>query len=124
MVGCGQFAVELVSETDDVEETQSKMQEYVDNGLRLGWLINPRTRQVEIYRPNQAVEVLQSPTTLSGEDVLPGFILDCPFGSNLKSIRLPLNKEQMQIAEIIEYHDTRIRADREDTSQLATLTTA
>ncbi|MBD1881269.1 MULTISPECIES: Uma2 family endonuclease [unclassified Coleofasciculus] len=73
---CPDFAVELVSETDDVEETRSKMQEYVNNGLRLGWLINPRTRQVEIYRPNQAVEVLQSPTTLSGEDVLPGFVLD------------------------------------------------
>ena len=73
---CPDFAVELVSETDDLEETQSKMQEYVDNGLRLGWLINPRTRQVEIYRPNQAIEVLQSPATLSGEEVLPGFILD------------------------------------------------
>ncbi len=83
---CPDFAVELVSETDseavaslrasEVEETRSKMQDYVDNGLRLGWLINPRTRQVEIYRPNQAVEVLQSPATLSGEDVLPGFLLD------------------------------------------------
>jgi Uma2 family endonuclease len=73
---CPDFAVELVSETDDVEETRSKMQEYINNGLRLGWLINPRTRQVEIYRPNQAVEVLQSPATLSGEDVLPGFVLD------------------------------------------------
>jgi Uma2 family endonuclease len=83
---CPDFAVELVSETDseavaslrasEVEETRSKMQEYVDNGLRLGWLINPRTRQVEIYRSNQAVEVLQSPATLSGEDVLPGFLLD------------------------------------------------
>jgi Uma2 family endonuclease len=73
---CPDFAVELVSETDDVEETRSKMQEYINNGLRLGWLINPRTRQVEIYRLNQAVEVLQSPATLSGEEVLPGFVLD------------------------------------------------
>src|SRR4028118_1072330 len=83
---CPDFAVELVSETDseavaslrasEVEETRSKMQEYVDNGLRLGWLINPRTRQVEIYRLNQVVEVLQSPATLSGEEVLPGFVLD------------------------------------------------
>ncbi len=73
---CPDFAVELVSETDDVEETRKKMQEYINNGLRLGWLINPRTRQVEIYRLNQAVEVLQSPATLSGEDVLPGFVLD------------------------------------------------
>ncbi len=73
---CPDFAVELVSETDDVEETRAKMQEYVDNGLRLGWLINPRTRQVEIYRLNQVVEVLQSPATLSGEEVLPRFVLD------------------------------------------------
>jgi Uma2 family endonuclease len=73
---CPDFAIELVSETDDVEETRAKMQEYVNNGLRLGWLINPRTQQVEIYRQNQAVEVLESPTTLSGEDVLPGFVLD------------------------------------------------
>ncbi len=73
---CPDFAVELVSETDDVEETRLKMQEYVDNGLRLGWLINPELKQVEIYRPNQAVEVLQSPATLSGEEVLPGFVLD------------------------------------------------
>ncbi len=73
---CPDFAVELVSETDDVEETRAKMQEYVNNGLRLGWLINPKTRQVEIYRPNQEVEVLQSPARLSGEGILPGFILD------------------------------------------------
>jgi Uma2 family endonuclease len=73
---CPDFAVELVSETDDLEDAQEKMQEYLENGLSLGWLINPRTQQVEIYRPNQAVEVLQSPATLSGEDVLPGFILD------------------------------------------------
>jgi Uma2 family endonuclease len=73
---CPDFAVELVSETDDLEDTQEKMQEYLENGLSLGWLINPRTQQVEIYRPNQAVEVLQSPATLSGEDVLPEFVLD------------------------------------------------
>jgi len=73
---CPDFAVELVSETDDVEETRKKMQEYVDNGLRLGWLINPKTRQVEIYRSHREVEVLQSPTTLLGEDVLPGFVLN------------------------------------------------
>ncbi|NES95166.1 MAG: Uma2 family endonuclease [Desertifilum sp. SIO1I2] len=73
---CPDFAVELVSETDNLEDTQKKMREYLENGLRLGWLINPKTRQVEIYRPNQAVEVLDSPTTLSGEDVLPGFVLN------------------------------------------------
>ncbi len=73
---CPDFAVELVSESDDVEDTRSKMQEYLANGLQLGWLINPQDQQVEIYRPNQTPEILQSPTSLSGEDVLPGFILN------------------------------------------------
>ena len=73
---CPDFAIELVSESDDLADTQAKMREYMQNGLRLGWLINPQLKQVEIYRPNQDVEVLNSPTSLSGEDVLPGFILD------------------------------------------------
>ncbi|MBK1989310.1 Uma2 family endonuclease [Sphaerospermopsis aphanizomenoides BCCUSP55] len=73
---CPDFVIELVSESDDLEDTQAKMREYINNGLRLGWLINPKDKQVEIYRQNQEVEVLQSPTSLSGEDVLPGFILD------------------------------------------------
>jgi Uma2 family endonuclease len=73
---CPDFVIELLSESDDLEDTQAKMREYIDNGLLLGWLINPKDKQVEIYRPNQATEVLQSPTNLSGEDVLPGFILD------------------------------------------------
>ncbi len=73
---CPDFAIELVSATDDVEDIQKKMQEYIENGLRLGWLIKPKTRTVEIYRQNQAVEVLQAPKTVSGEEVLPGFSLD------------------------------------------------
>jgi Uma2 family endonuclease len=68
--------IELVSESDDLADTQAKMREYMANGLRLGWLINPKNKQVEIYRPNQEIEVLQSPANLSGENVLPGFILD------------------------------------------------
>ena len=52
------------------------MQEYRENGVRLGWLINPQNQQVEIYRQERDVEVLVSPVTLSGEDVLPGFVLD------------------------------------------------
>ena len=52
------------------------MQEYIANGARLGWLIDPKTRRVEIYRPNQDVELLENPLALSGEDVLPGFVLD------------------------------------------------
>ncbi len=73
---CPDFAVELVSESDDIEDTQAKMREYIENGLRLGWLIHPQEKQVEIYRPQVAVEVLNSPKSLSGEDVLPGFVLN------------------------------------------------
>lgn len=73
---CPDFAVELVSESDEMKETQEKMQEYIANGLRLGWLIHPKVQQVEISRPNQEVEILQSPSTLQGEDVLLGFVLD------------------------------------------------
>lgn len=69
------FVVELRSRTDTLEDVQQKMQEYLTNGVRLGWLLNPQDQQVEIYRPGKAVEVLIAPTTLSGEEVLPGFVL-------------------------------------------------
>lgn len=70
------FVVELMSANDSLEKTQAKMREYRDNGVRLGWLIDPKDRRVEIYRLGQDVEVLQSQTELSGEDVLPGFVLN------------------------------------------------
>ena len=70
------FAVELRSKTDVLKTVQTKMLEYMDNGVRLGWLIDPKNRRLEIYRPGQEVEVLESPTSVSGEDVLPGFILN------------------------------------------------
>jgi Uma2 family endonuclease len=73
---CPDFAVELVSESDRLANTREKMQEYLENGLRLGWLIDPKTRTVEIYRPNKAVEALENPVTLSGEDVLTDFTLN------------------------------------------------
>lgn len=73
---CPDFVVELRSPSDELEDLQAKMQEYLNNGIRLGWLIDPETRLVEIYRPNQPVQVLNNPTTLSGESVLPGFVLD------------------------------------------------
>jgi len=73
---CPDFVVELCSPNDDIEDVQAKMQEYLANGIRLGWLIDPETRRIEIYRPNQPVEILHNPATISGEDVLPGFILD------------------------------------------------
>jgi Uma2 family endonuclease len=57
---------------------QEKMQEYLASGLRLGWLINPKDRQVEVYRAGQGVEVVTMPTVLSGEEVLPGFELVIP----------------------------------------------
>jgi Uma2 family endonuclease len=70
------FAIELRSPTDRLSKLQAKMLEYRDNGVRLGWMINPQQKQVEIYRLNQDVELLDAPDRLSGEDVLPGFILD------------------------------------------------
>ncbi|NER19618.1 MAG: Uma2 family endonuclease [Symploca sp. SIO1C2] len=73
---CPDFVVELLSPSDSLKDTQEKMKEYRDNGARLGWLINRRSRQVEIYRLGQDVEVIKSPTTLSGEMILPGFILN------------------------------------------------
>ncbi|MBP0031261.1 Uma2 family endonuclease [Roseofilum sp. Guam] len=72
---CPDFVVELRSETDTLKELRAKMQEYLQNGAQLGWLIDPKNKQVEIYRPGQAVEVLENPMTLSGEQVLPGFTL-------------------------------------------------
>jgi Uma2 family endonuclease len=69
------FVVELRSRTDTLEDVQQKMQEYIANEVRLGWLLNPQDHQVEIYRSGQPVEVLLAPETLSGEEVLPGFVL-------------------------------------------------
>jgi len=73
---CPDFVVELLSPSDSFKVAQEKMREYIDNGVRLGWLINRKSRQVEIYRPGKEVEVLESPVTLSGEDVLNGFVLN------------------------------------------------
>jgi Uma2 family endonuclease len=70
------FVVEIRSKTDSMKSLQNKMQEYTENKVRLGWLIDRKNRKVEIYRLSQAVEVLENPVTLSGEDVLPGFVLD------------------------------------------------
>ncbi len=70
------FVLELMSPTDTLKETQAKMQEYMENGVKLGWLINRKLRQVEIYRWEQPVEILENPTQISGEDILLGFILD------------------------------------------------
>jgi Uma2 family endonuclease len=70
------FVIELRSETDRLAHLQAKMQEYADNGVRLGWLIDPSRRSVEIYRPGRAVEVLDGPASVAGDPELPGFVLD------------------------------------------------
>ncbi|MFB2923526.1 Uma2 family endonuclease [Aerosakkonema funiforme] len=69
------FVIELRSATDDLEMLRDKMQEYMDAGVQLGWLINPQQQQVEIHRQGEDVEVRNLPTELSGENVLPGFSL-------------------------------------------------
>ncbi|MEZ2232745.1 Uma2 family endonuclease [Microcoleus sp.] len=73
---CPDFVVELRSKSDNMEPLREKMREYIANGARLGWLIDRKNQKVEIYRQNQDVEILDNPRTLSGEDVLPGFVLD------------------------------------------------
>ncbi|MEZ2226675.1 MAG: Uma2 family endonuclease [Microcoleus sp.] len=73
---CPDFVVELRSKSDNMEPLREKMREYIANGARLGWLIDRKNKKVETYRQNQDVEILDSPSTLSGEDVLPGFVLD------------------------------------------------
>ncbi|MDJ0660670.1 MAG: Uma2 family endonuclease [Crocosphaera sp.] len=74
------FVIELVSPSDlknqRYSDLQLKMQEYLDNGVKLGWLIEPSNKTVEIYRLGQEKEVLNYPQTLSGKDTLPGFILN------------------------------------------------
>ena len=70
------FVLELMSPSDSLSETQAKMQEYMNAGVKLGWLIDRKTRRVEIYRQGQPKEVLESLTSLSGENILPGFVLN------------------------------------------------
>ena len=73
---CPDFVVELRSKSDNMEPLREKMREYMANGAILGWLIDRKNQKVEIYRQNQDVEILDNPRTLSGGDVLPGFVLD------------------------------------------------
>ena len=73
---CPDFVIELRSKTDSLKPLREKMQEYIQNGLTLGWLIDPKGKTVEIYRRNREVEILQHPISLSGEDILPNFVMD------------------------------------------------
>ncbi|PZV05636.1 MAG: hypothetical protein DCF32_10885 [Leptolyngbya sp.] len=70
------FVLELLSPSDRLSVVQTKMQEYMASSVRLGWLINSSSRQVEVYQSGQAPELLNNPTHLSGEPVLPGFVLN------------------------------------------------
>jgi Uma2 family endonuclease len=70
------FVVELRSQSDRMQPLRDKMKEYMENQARLGWLIDRQNRKVEIYRLDMEVQVLDNPASLSGEDVLPGFVLD------------------------------------------------
>lgn len=73
---CPEFVIELRSPTDSMPVLRNKMQEYVANGARLGWLIDPRERQVLVYRPETPVELLDRPRSLSAEPLLAGFTLE------------------------------------------------
>jgi Uma2 family endonuclease len=73
---CPDFEVELRSSTDRLCDLRAKMKEYLANGARLGWLIDPKRRRIEVYRPDRPVEQLDDPATVSGEPVLPGFVMD------------------------------------------------
>jgi Uma2 family endonuclease len=73
---CPDFVLELLSPSDNLSFTQAKMQEYQANGVQLAWLLNPQDQQVEIYRLGCPVEILFRPSELSGENVLPNFVLN------------------------------------------------
>jgi Uma2 family endonuclease len=75
---CPDFVIELRSRTDRLVDLQQKMGEYIANGVRLGWLIDPYKRQVYVYRHGREMELLPEGSPCSGEDVLPGFVLDLP----------------------------------------------
>ena len=73
---CPDFVIELRSESDRLSVLQAKMEEYMANGARLGWLLDPLQRQAHIYRPNADPEILDNPNTISAAPELPGFTLD------------------------------------------------
>lgn len=76
---CPDFVIELRSESDRLTPLQEKMEEYLNSGLKLGWLINPQDREVEIYHDGKPVTVVKMPCSLSGEEILPHFILEVDF---------------------------------------------
>ena len=73
---CPEFVIELRSPTDSLSVLREKMQEYLDNGAQLGWLIDPAQRRVTVYRPQASVQTLDNPETVVGDPVLAGFALN------------------------------------------------
>ena len=73
---CPYFVVELRSDSDSLAALLDKMAEYMDNGTRLGWLLDPRDRRVYVFRPDATVEILETPDKLPADPELPGFSLD------------------------------------------------
>lgn len=67
--------IELRSASDTLSGLKTKMQEYIENGVSLGWLIDRKNRTVYVYRPNQEVQILENPEQVSGDPELPGFSL-------------------------------------------------
>lgn len=73
---CPDFVIELRSASDSLKDSQAKMEEYIENGARLGWLIDPKNKRVHLYRANGEIEILENPNKVSGEEVLQKFELD------------------------------------------------
>ena len=92
---CPDFVIELLSRSDSLADTQAKMRQYLANGLRLGWLIDPFARQVQVCRPAKAVEILYEPASVQGDPVLAGFRLETAgiWSSNDSVADLPADDE-------------------------------
>ena len=73
---CPDFVIELLSPSDELEEVKAKMDEYIENGARLGWLLEPRSRRVYVYRPGESVIMIENTGQISGELELHGFVLN------------------------------------------------
>ncbi len=73
---CPDIVVELRSPSDPLPTIEEKMREYLENGARLGWLVDPEHKRIYAYRPDTPVRELENPETVSGEPILPGFTLD------------------------------------------------
>ena len=73
---CPDFVLKLRSASDSLKDLQTKMAEYIENGARLGWLIDPKNKRFHVYRASGEIEILENPDKVSGEDVLQNFELD------------------------------------------------